>query len=65
MSPNGLRGSTELLLTWTAPASNGGSPITGYRIERAATRGGAWIIHEASTGSGATPPTCTYTDLAA
>ncbi|MCZ0933809.1 MAG: fibronectin type III domain-containing protein [Gemmatimonadetes bacterium] len=58
VSPNGLRGSTELRLSWTAPASNGGSPITGYRIERAATRGGAWIIHVASTGSATT----TYTD---
>ncbi|MDE0073693.1 MAG: fibronectin type III domain-containing protein [Gammaproteobacteria bacterium] len=62
VSPNGLRGSTELRLTWTAPASTGGSPITGYRIERAATRGGPWIIHEASTGSANT--TYLHPDLA-
>jgi len=61
-APDGLRGSTQILLSWTAPASNGGSPITGYRIERAATRGGVWIIHEASTGSAAT--TYLHPDLA-
>jgi len=58
VNPNSLKGSTELRLSWTAPTSNGGSPITGYRIERAVTRGGVWIIHVASTGSATT----TYTD---
>ncbi len=58
VNPNSLKGSTELRLSWTAPTSNGGSPITGYRIERAATRSGVWIIHVASTGSATT----TYTD---
>ena len=58
VNPNSLKGSTELRLSWAAPASNGGSPITGYRIERAATRGGVWIIHVASTGSATT----TYLD---
>ena len=48
----------QLLLTWSAPADDGGSPITGYRIERSATAGGGWIIHVASTGSTAT----IYTD---
>ena len=31
--PNGLRGSDQLLLTWSRPPTNGGSSITGYRIE--------------------------------
>ena len=62
VTPNRLRGSTELLLTWRAPASNGGSPITGYRIERAITRGGPWIIQAASTGSATT--SYTHTGLA-
>ena len=58
VSPNGLKGSTELRLSWAAPVDSGGSPITGYRIERAVVRGGAWIIHVASTGSATT----TYLD---
>ena len=53
-APSGVGGSTQLLLTWSAPANDGGSPITGYRIERAITRGGPWIIHLASTGSATT-----------
>ena len=27
------------MLKWSAPASNGGSPISGYRIQRATTAG--------------------------
>ena len=60
VTSNALGGSNELLLTWTAPASNGGSPITGYRIERR-SRTSDWKIHVSSTGSGACT-TCTYTD---
>ncbi|MDE0258506.1 MAG: fibronectin type III domain-containing protein [Gammaproteobacteria bacterium] len=61
-TPSGVGGSTQILLSWTAPASNGGSPITGYRIERAITRGGPWIIHLASTASATT--TYLHTGLA-
>ena len=32
-------GNTQIVLTWTAPATNGGSPITGYRIYRGMTSG--------------------------
>ena len=53
-TPDGLQGSTRIRLTWSAPSNDGGSPITGYRIERAITRGGPWIIQAASTGSTAT-----------
>ena len=57
-TPDGLKGSTQIRLNWSAPSNDGGSPITGYRIERAASRGGVWIIHVASTGSATT----TYLD---
>ncbi len=61
-TPDGLKGSTQIRLTWSAPSNDGGSPITGYRIERAITRGGPWIIQVASTGSAAT--TYLHTGLA-
>ena len=61
-TPDGLKGSTQIRLTWSAPSNDGGSTITGYRIERAITRGGPWIIQVASTGSTAT--TYTHTGLA-
>ena len=53
-TPDGLKGSTQIRLNWSAPSNDGGSPITGYRIERAVIRGGVWIIHVASTGSATT-----------
>ena len=49
--PSGVGGSDQILLTWTAPADDGGSPITGYRIEISGTGVGGWIILVASTGS--------------
>ena len=61
-APTGVEGSTQIRLSWRAPANDGGSPITGYRIERAITRGGPWIFQVASTGS--TRTTYTHTDLA-
>ena len=57
-TPSGVGGSNQLALRWSAPTDDGGSPITGYRIERAAARGGPWSVLVASTGRAAT----TYTD---
>src|SRR3989440_474235 len=42
-APQGLGaspGDATVTLTWSAPSSNGGSPITNYRIYRATTSGG-------------------------
>ena len=49
--PSGVGGSDQLLLNWATPADDGGSTITGYRIEMSATGTGGWIILRANTGS--------------
>ena len=36
------KGITRVKLRWQAPASTGGSPLTGYRIERSEDGGSAW-----------------------
>ena len=48
--PSGPGGSSQLLLSWTTPADDGGSAITGYRVEMSATGVGGWIIIRANTG---------------
>ncbi len=56
-------GTTTINLSWTAPASNGGSAITGYKIEVSSDDGMTWTDLVADTNSPAT--TYPHTGLAA
>ena len=56
-APTGLsataNGQTRIDLSWTAPSSNGGAAISGYRIE-VSTDGSSWSNLAADTGSTST-----------
>ncbi|MCY4648255.1 MAG: fibronectin type III domain-containing protein [Gammaproteobacteria bacterium] len=56
--PGGPGGRTQLVLRWTRPTSDGGSPITGYRI-RVSETGVTWRVLVASTETAGT----TYTHI--
>ena len=53
----GASGQNQLILTWTRPLSDGGSPVTGYRIQTRRSRTGGWTDLVRNTGSTST----TYT----
>ncbi len=55
-------GSDRILLTWRAPASNGGSPITAYRIQWRSTGTPDWTF--LVPGPTGTATTYLHTDLA-
>ena len=66
-APTGLmataNGTTQIDLSWTAPVVNGGSDITGYKIEISSDGGNAWTTHLADTSDANT--TYAHTGLAA
>ena len=44
-------GTTTINLSWTEPSNNGGSPITGYKIEVSSNGGANWNDRVANTGN--------------
>jgi len=60
--------SSQINLSWTAPNNNGGSSITGYKIEQSTDSGSTWNVIVSNTGSTGTTysntglsPSTTYT----
>ncbi len=45
-----ILGRTRLVLSWGRPTSDGGSAVSGYRIETSATGRSPWTVVEANTG---------------
>ena len=45
----GVSADAGVVLTWTAPASNGGSVITDYRVDVSTDGGATWTVAKAST----------------
>ena len=52
--PGGVRGTDRIVLTWSAPVDNGGSAITGYRIEWRTGNSDWRILVPGPTGTGTT-----------
>jgi hypothetical protein len=70
--PTGLGATTvsssQINLSWSAPSNNGGSAITGYKVERSTDNGNTWSTVASNTGSAGTifsdtglSPSTTYT----
>lgn len=46
--------SSQINLSWIAPSSNGGTPVTGYEIKRSTDGGSTWSTIVANTGNTST-----------
>lgn len=61
-TPTAVAGNTQATITWTAPVDNGGTVVTGYKVEKiSAADNVGWIEVTASTGN--TNTTYTVTGL--
>jgi Fibronectin type III domain len=64
--PPSAVGNGSVTVNWTAPASNGGSPITGYAVYDSTTSGGENTTGTpACTASGASATSCTASSFSA
>jgi hypothetical protein len=59
----GTPGNTEVVVSWTAPGSNGGSAMTGYQVQVATSAGGTYS-NAAGCPTSSTATSCTSTGLA-
>ncbi len=47
----GAVGSNRITVNWSAPTSNGGTAVTGYRIDYSVNNGANWSVWNANTGT--------------
>jgi hypothetical protein len=50
-SVSAVAGGGQASLSWSAPAGNAGTAVTGYKIESSIDNGASWVTQVASTGS--------------
>ena len=55
----GTAGNGRVGLSWSAPASNGGAPVSGYAVQRSIDSGTTWTTVSTNTASNATTGTVT------